>query len=66
MTSEAPLHEALDLMVHDEGGGMLKFKGIVGNQVVEYAALLDDTRTVIIGSFLSRWPDDYGHFCLNQ
>jgi hypothetical protein len=33
----------------------------VGNQVVEYAALLDDGRTVIVGSYLSREPDDYGH-----
>jgi hypothetical protein len=47
------------------GGGILKFKGIVGNQVVEYAALFDDSRTVIFGSYLSRSPDDYGHFQLS-
>jgi hypothetical protein len=46
------------------GGGTLKFKGIVGKQVVEYTALLDDSRSVIVGSYLSRWPDDYGHFWL--
>jgi hypothetical protein len=46
------------------GGGMLKFKGVVGKQVVEYAALLDDSRTLIVGSYLSREPDDYGHFWL--
>lgn len=46
------------------GGGLLKFKGVAGNQEVDYAALLDDARTVIIGSYLSRWPDDYGQFLI--
>jgi hypothetical protein len=44
------------------GGGMLKFKGVVGNQSVEYAALVDESRTRIVGGYLSRDPDDYGHF----
>ena len=43
-------------------GGLLKFKGVAGHQEVEYAALLDDSRSIIIGSYLSRWPDDHGHF----
>jgi hypothetical protein len=46
------------------GGGIMKFKGKAGNQVVEYAALLDDARSVLVGSYLSRGPDDYGHFWL--
>ena len=48
------------------GGGMLKFKGVVGNQVVEYAALLDDGGTNIVGGYLSRNPDDRGNFWLNR
>jgi hypothetical protein len=48
------------------GGGMLKFKGSVGNQDVEYAALLDEYRTTIVGGYLSRNPDDFGHFGLSR
>jgi hypothetical protein len=47
------------------GGGMLKFKGVVGNQVVEYAALMDDGGRTIVGGYLSRDPDDIGHFWLS-
>lgn len=43
-------------------GGLLKFKGVVGRQTVEYAALVDQSRTRIVGGYLSRDPDDYGHF----
>lgn len=43
-------------------GGMLKFKGVAGRQSVEYAALVDESRTRIVGGYLSRDPDDYGHF----
>lgn len=48
------------------GGGMLKFKGVVGDQVVEYAALLDDGGTNLVGCYLSRNPDDRGHFWLRR
>ncbi|AGA28553.1 hypothetical protein [Singulisphaera acidiphila] len=48
------------------GSGMMKFKAIVGNQVVEYAALLDDSRTSVVGGYLSRAPDDFGHFTLTR
>ncbi len=44
------------------GGGMLKFKGVAGHQTVEYAALVDESRTRIVGGYLSREPEDYGHF----
>jgi len=44
------------------GGGKLKFKGIAGDQVVEYVALVDWSRTQIIGGYLSRSPNDYGFF----
>jgi hypothetical protein len=43
-------------------GGLLKFKGIAGRQVVEYSALVDESRTRIVGGYLSREPDDYGYF----
>jgi hypothetical protein len=48
------------------GGGMLKFKSVVGNQVVEYAALIDDHATNIVGGYLSQGPDDRGHFWLTH
>ncbi len=48
------------------GGGMLKFKSVVGNQVVEYAALVDEHATNIVGGYLSRDPDDRGHFWLRH
>ena len=47
-------------------GGFLKFKGVAGRQEVEYAALLDDSRSTIIGSYLSRWPEDSGHFEIDR
>jgi hypothetical protein len=47
-------------------GGMLKFKSVVGNQSVEYVALLDDVGTSIVGGYLSRYPDDLGHFWLSR
>jgi hypothetical protein len=46
------------------GGGLLKFKGAVGHQVVEYVALIDDGRTRIVGGYLSSDPYDYGHFAI--
>ena len=48
------------------GGGMLKFKSVVGNQVVEYAALIDERGTNIVGGYLSRNPEDIGNFSLNR
>lgn len=46
------------------GGGKLKFKGVVGNQVVEYVAVIDRSRTRIIGGYLSQSPNDYGFFSI--
>jgi hypothetical protein len=43
-------------------GGKLKFKGTIGNQVVEYAATIDDARTQIVGGYLSQSPYDQGYF----
>ena len=43
-------------------GGVLKFKGMAGNQVVEYSGLVDPSRSRIVGGYLSREPYDYGHF----
>jgi hypothetical protein len=47
-------------------GGLLKLKGVVGNQVVEYAALLNDGRSQIVGGYLSQNPDDYGWFSIKR
>jgi len=44
------------------GGGKLKFKGTVGNQVVEYVAIIDESRTRIVGGYLSTSPYDVGYF----
>jgi hypothetical protein len=38
----------------------------VGNQSIEYVALLDDVGTSIVGGYVSRDPDDLGHFWLRR
>ncbi len=43
-------------------GGKFTFKARAGNQTVEYTAVRDDYGNRIIGAYLSRSPDDYGHF----
>jgi hypothetical protein len=48
------------------GGGKLKFTGTAGNQVVEYVAMIDPSRTRIVGGYLSRTPDDYGFFAIRH
>jgi hypothetical protein len=48
------------------GGGKLKFKGVVGSQVVDYAALIGEDRRVVTGGYLSKSPDDYGAFWLER
>lgn len=48
------------------GGGKLKFKGTVGGQVVEYAAVIDGDRTVVSGGYLSQSPHDYGSFWVER
>ena len=48
------------------GGGILTIKSVVGNQVVEYAALLDERGANIVGGYLSRNPDDSGHLWLKR
>ena len=48
------------------GGGKLKFKGTVGNQVVEYVAIIDESRTRIVGGYLSRSPSDLGCFSITN
>ncbi len=48
------------------GGGKLKFKGVMGNQVVEYVALIDDSQTHIVGGYLSSSPYDYGFFSISH
>ena len=48
------------------GGGKLKFKGTAGNQVVEYVAIIDESRTRIVGGYLSRSPYDFGYFTISN
>jgi hypothetical protein len=44
------------------GGGKLKFKAMMGDQVVDYVAIIDERHTRIAGSYLSQSPHDYGFF----
>ena len=48
------------------GGGKLKFKGTVGNQVVEYVAIMDESRTRIVGGYFSTSPYDSGYFHITK
>lgn len=45
-------------------GGKLSFKGVAGNQVVDYVAVIDDDRTGIVGGYVSRTPQDHGSFLI--
>ncbi len=55
--AEGPLHLP---------GGKLKFKGMAGQQVVDYVAIFGQQQRRIIGSYESQSPYDYGHFVLNR
>ena len=44
------------------GGGKLKFKATLGDQVVDYVAIIDESHTRIAGSYQSQAPYDYGFF----
>jgi hypothetical protein len=46
---ESPTSRGQTTSAIPSGGGMLKFKGVVGNQVVEYVALIDDDGRNIVG-----------------
>ncbi len=48
------------------GGGKLALTGKAGGQVVEYVAIIDDSRTRIVGSYLSRSPYDFGYFTITN
>jgi hypothetical protein len=61
---DAPESRGQSSNVIPGGGGMLKFKGAMGKQVVEYTALIDPSRTRAVGGYLSRLPDDHGLFVL--
>jgi hypothetical protein len=37
-----------------------KERAMLGDQVVDYVAMIDDSRTRIAGSYLSQSPYDYG------
>jgi len=46
--------------------GKLSFKGMIGNQTIDYVAIVDDGRQRIAGSYLSRNPNDHGLFSLRH
>lgn len=48
------------------GGGKLKFKGTVGDQAVEYVAIVDESHTRIVGGYLSTSPYDFGSFYITN
>jgi hypothetical protein len=47
------------------GGGKLKFKAKIGDQVVDYVAIIQDSHSRIAGSYLSQAPHDYGFFWIS-
>lgn len=48
------------------GGGKMSFKGTVGDQVVEYSALISPNRTRIVGGYFSYSPPDAGSFWITN
>jgi len=46
--------------------GKLKFKATAGNQVVDYVAMMDESGTRIIGSYISQSPSDIGYFFIQN
>lgn len=46
--------------------GKLKFKAVADNQVVDYVAMMDDSGTRIIGSYVSQSPSDIGFFFIQE
>jgi hypothetical protein len=47
-----------------EKGGKPSFKGIAGDQTVDYTAILTPSKTRMIGAYLSQGPYDYGFFSM--
>ncbi|MFK7778664.1 MAG: hypothetical protein QM501_11220 [Gimesia sp.] len=46
--------------------GKLMFKATAGNQVVDYVAMMDESGTRIIGSYVSQSPSDIGYFFIQN
>jgi len=46
--------------------GKLKFKATAGNQIVDYVAMMDESGTRIIGSYVSQSPSDIGYFFIQK
>lgn len=44
--------------------GKLEFKGIAGQQVVEYVAVMNESQLYIAGGYTSQHPADYGVFSI--
>jgi hypothetical protein len=63
-TPDAPASSGQSANAIPGGGGKLKFKGVAGKQVVEYVALVNKTRSRIVGGYLSSSPYDYGYFTI--
>jgi hypothetical protein len=47
------------------GGGKLKFKSTIGNQTVEYVAIINEHQNRVVGSYLSKSPHDIGYFAIS-
>jgi hypothetical protein len=50
----------------EEKVGELKFKGRAGDQTVDYVALVNKERDLVVGGYLSLSPDDYGSFSISH
>jgi hypothetical protein len=64
-TPDAPTSAGQNQNVIPGSGGKLKFEGVVDDQRVEYTALLNKSRTKIVGGYLSSGPYDYGFFVVS-
>lgn len=45
---------------------MLKFKGMAGNQSIDYQAFINGRQTRVVGSYLSTGPSDLGTFGIEK
>jgi len=46
--------------------GKLKFKATAGKQSVDYVAMMDEYGNRVIGSYVSKSPDDIGYFFIRK
>ena len=46
--------------------GKLKFKATAGKQTVDYSAMMDESGSRVIGSYVSQSPNDIGYFFIQN